>query len=408
MAPAAYGAVAIRRTGVGRLRASSHIGTSMFMIHFYGFILFAYVTIRLIAPLDLPRMAKIALAALVFIVSQHHGWLRLSGSLASPELPYYPLILTSWLFISLALLFVLLLARDAVLLVRFLARKAGFLRPRPFSPGRRALGAAGIALVLGGVSVRQAMQVPNVRRSDVLLDRLPPEMDGLSLVHITDLHATKLLHGPRVAAVVERVNALNPDIILCTGDMVDGATNRREADVAPLAGLRARLGVYACEGNHEYYSGYADWMRAFTALGLTILHNSHVTVRVGGKPLVIAGLNDPVGPGFGQPGPDAAKALSGVPKGAPVILLAHRPGMAPQNAVHGVDLQLSGHTHGGQIVGFDQIVAANNNGFVAGWYTVGAMRLYVNRGAGLWTGFPTRLGVPGEIAHIVLHSPGRT
>ncbi|MCC8193929.1 MAG: metallophosphoesterase, partial [Deltaproteobacteria bacterium] len=175
-------------------------------------------------------------------------------------------------------------------------------------------------------------------------------------------------------------------------------------DVAALRVLRARDGVFACDGNHEYYSGHAAWMRAFKALGLPLLHNAHTVVRIKGKQLVLAGVNDPAADRFGMEGPDLEKALAGAPAEAPVILLAHQPRYARFNAERGVDLQLSGHTHGGQMIGFDRIVASHNEGFVRGLYTVGSMKLYVCPGAGLWTGFPVRIGVPAEIARIVLRS----
>jgi predicted MPP superfamily phosphohydrolase len=135
-----------------------------------------------------------------------------------------------------------------------------------------------------------------------------------------------------------------------------------------------------------------------------MLLNSHVVLEIRGQKLVVAGVTDMVAERFSLPGPDLAQALAGAPKDAARILLDHRPGNAPANAGAGVDLQLSGHTHGGQIVGINQLVARFNQGFLYGWYQVGAMRLYVSSGAGLWNGFPVRLGVPAEIARVVLRS----
>jgi predicted MPP superfamily phosphohydrolase len=251
------------------------------------------------------------------------------------------------------------------------------------------------------------VRVPGVRTTEVTLDRLPPELDGLTVVQITDLHATALLNAPRVAEIVAEANAHHPDIIVCTGDLVDGATDNRAADVAPLGNLRAACGVYACEGNHEYYSGHEAWMNAFERLGLPLLRNAHAVLTIRGKKLVLAGLNDFAASRFGLEGPDLDKALAGAPQDAPVILLAHQPRCARFNAERGVDLQLSGHTHGGQVIGFDRIVASRNEGFLRGLYGVGGMKLYVSSGAGLWTGFPVRIGVPSEITRLVLRSGGR-
>lgn len=377
----------------------------MFFLHIYGVILFVYVTVRLIIPSPAPLWAKCALALVALVASQYHFFIRyFFGSLSSPEMPYPLLVLLSYSFIVMALLFVILVVRDLALFILFLARLAGAPMQIPFSPGRRAVAVAGLGLAAGAYGFRQAVNVPDVRTVEVALPRLPKELDGVSIVQLTDLHATALLNAPRVAAIVERVNAENPDIIVCTGDMVDGTPARRAVDVAPLKDLRARYGVYGCEGNHEYYSGHAVWMRAFTELGLPLMHNSHAVLSINGTELVLAGLNDPVASRFGMEGPDIAKALVGAPHNAPVIVLSHQPRDARLNAEHGIDLQLSGHTHGGQMIGFERIVASRNEGFVRGLYTVGAMQLYVCSGAGLWTGFPVRVGVPAEITRIVLRA----
>ena len=377
----------------------------MYLIHVYGLIIFLYITVRLILPSSLPVWGKAVTILLVLAASQYHLFIRyFFGSLSSPEMPYPILVLASYSFIAMTLLFVVLVLYDLVALVLFVARRIGLATAVPFSPGRRAVTLAGLGLAVGAYGFREAVIVPEVKTTEVVLDRLPPELDGLVIAHLTDLHATALLNAPRVAAIVAKTNALRPDIIVCTGDMVDGSPANRAEDVAPLRELHARYGVYACEGNHEYYSGHQSWMRAFKRLGLPLLHNSHAVVPVKGKKLVIVGLNDPVAARFGMQGPDLQKALVGVPTDAPVILLAHQPGNARQNALQGVDLQISGHTHGGQMIGFDRIVASRNGGFVRGLYPVGTMQLYVGTGAGLWTGFPVRIGVPAEIARIVLRS----
>ena len=377
----------------------------MVIIHIYGLVLFLYAAVRLILPSPLPFWGKFILLLLSLAASQYHLLVRYwFGSLSSPEMPYPLLVLASYSFIVMTLLFVILVARDLVLVVRFLVRQLGLVTAIPFSPGRRAVAIAGLGLAVGARGFQQAVTAPGVKTTEIVLDRLPPELDGLTVVQITDLHATALLNAPRVDEVVARTNALNPDIIVCTGDMADGSTFRRADDVASLKDLRARYGVYGCEGNHEYYSGYGPWMSAFEELGLHLLHNQHTVLTINGKQLVLAGLNDPAAGRFGLEGPDVNKALAGAPEDAPVVLLAHQPRNARYNAEHGVDVQLSGHTHGGQMIGFDRIVASQNEGFVRGLYQVGGMQLYVCSGAGLWTGFPVRLGVPSEIARIVLRS----
>lgn len=377
----------------------------MYLLHVFGLVIFAYVTVRLIVPSSLPLAVKIILTAAAFAASQYHYFIRYYfGSLSSPEMPYPLLVVASCSFILMSVLFAVTLIRDCVLLILLPARFLGAGCGIPFSPGRRAAITAGFGAVLGVYGYVRAVRPPDVRTTEIVLDRLPPELDGLVIAHVTDLHASALLNGSRVASIVRETNAMNPDIIVLTGDMVDGSTSSRALDVAPLRDLRAGYGIFGCEGNHEYYSGYAAWMRAFADMGLPYMHNSHTVVTIRGKKLVLAGVNDPAAERFGLEGPDLEKALAGAPKDAPTILLAHRPERARENAERGVDLQLSGHTHGGQMLGFDRIVAAKNEGFLRGLYRVGAMHLYVNSGAGLWTGFPVRLGVPSEVARIVLRS----
>lgn len=375
----------------------------MILLHLSGLVLFLYVTFRLVLPLPFRHEIRWLLIAVAFAGSQFHLVTRLiSGSVSSPEMPYPALVFFGVTYVTLVLLFALLAIRDLLLLLFALVKLAGAKMDIPFSPSRRALAVAGLGGALGVYGFRNAVAAPDVYTVEVPFERLPKELDGFTLVHITDLHATALLNAPRVAEVVKRANAANPDLIVTTGDLVDGTPFNRAEDVAPLKDLRARFGVYGCEGNHEYYSGHARWMKVFASLGISMLHNAHTVIMVDGKPLVLAGVNDPVGPRFGARGPDLGAALAGAPENAPVVLLAHQPLYARANSAYPVDLQLSGHTHGGQAWGFGRIVASRNDGFVRGMYRVGNMRLYVNSGAGLWTGFPVRLGVPSEIARIVL------
>ncbi|MFN4161726.1 MAG: metallophosphoesterase, partial [Stenotrophomonas sp.] len=222
------------------------------------------------------------------------------------------------------------------------------------------------------------------------------------VLQLTDIHASRLLTASWVAKVVANSNALKPDLVVITGDLIDGSVAARAADFAPLAQLRAPDGVIAITGNHEYYAQYTAWMQAFRAQGMQVLENSHVAVTRKDAALTIAGVTDPVAANYGLPLPDINAALAGADPAAPVILLDHRPGAARVNAAHGVKLQLSGHTHGGHIVGMDQLVKRANNGYVSGRYEVDGMTLYVSNGAGLWPGFPARIGVPSEITLITL------
>lgn len=160
----------------------------------------------------------------------------------------------------------------------------------------------------------------------------------------------------------------------------------------------------AIPGNHEYFFDYDAWMRHLAGLGMHMLPNAHVVLERDGARLVLAGVTDLSAPGHGQPGPDLERALAGAPAGAPILLLDHQPRKAREAASRGVALQLSGHTHGGMIVGLDRLVAIGNGGFVSGRYDVEGMTLYVSNGTALWPGFALRLGRASELTRLTLRA----
>jgi predicted MPP superfamily phosphohydrolase len=192
------------------------------------------------------------------------------------------------------------------------------------------------------------------------------------------------------------------DLIVVTGDLIDGALSARMQDVEPLRDLHAPDGVYVIPGNHEYFFDNEAWMQHFASLGMKRLTNSHAMIERGGAQLTLAGVTDLSAPRAGLPGPDLKQALAGAPANVPIILLDHQPRNARQAASRGVALQLSGHTHGGMIRPLDLIIARANEGFVSGFYDVDGMQLYVNNGTALWPGFALRLGVPSELTRITL------
>jgi predicted MPP superfamily phosphohydrolase len=335
------------------------------------------------------------------------------GGGVTPELPTLVLKFQGWCFFTLILLFCLLLLYDLYRLGQALLRKVGnrkIFRPVPFSSGRRQAIFALAAALPASYGLKQGVDIPEVRSMEVPLPRLPKELDGLTLVQVSDLHASALLTGELVAAVTERVNAQKADLVLFTGDMVDGQPSRRWESLLSLRKIKADIGVYGCVGNHEYYSGYSAWIKAFPQLGLNMLLNGSAVLTLNRRRLVLAGLTDITAARFQCEMPDLARAFADTPEDAVRILLDHRPVNARENAEAAkdlrrpVDLQLSGHTHGGQITGMNRIVRKMNQGFLYGWYTVNEMPMYVSSGAGLWGGFPIRIGVPSEIARIVLRS----
>jgi uncharacterized protein len=187
-----------------------------------------------------------------------------------------------------------------------------------------------------------------------------------------------------------------------TGDLIDGSLEMRRADVEPLRNLRAPDGVLVIPGNHEYFFNYRAWMSHYASLGMRVLENDHVVLERNGGKLVFAGVTDLSASRSPYPAPDLVAALKGAPPDAAVILLDHQPRAARQSATAGVALQLSGHTHGGMVIGLDRLTARANNGFVSGRYDVDGMTLYVNNGTGLWPGFALRLGIPSELTRFTL------
>jgi hypothetical protein len=207
---------------------------------------------------------------------------------------------------------------------------------------------------------------------------------------------------PYVEAIVNRVNGLDPGLIAITGDVVDGRVQHLAAHTAPLADLRARHGVFMVTGNHEYYSDAPAWMAEFGRLGIRGLNNEHVLLHQDGAPLLLAGVTDYSAELFDpQQRSDPARAMAGAPSTAmPRILLAHQPRSAPAAAAAGFDLQLSGHTHGGQFWPWNLFVWLQQP-FNAGLHRLGHLQIYTSRGSGYW-GPPNRFGVPSEITRLRL------
>ena len=373
------------------------------MFHLYLTIAYFYVLWRFIVPLPISRTWRIVLGIVVLAISKYHLILiGLYGTMFSPEFARGAVVLAGCLFCGFVLLFVLTMLGDLVGGAIALAAR----KPIAVIVGWQVRAAiAALSLGLAGVGTYQALQVPIVRQVEFSIPGLPKTFDGLRVVQLTDLHISKAFQADWVEAVVERTNALNPDLILVTGDVIDGTVDARRHDVAPLASLNAPMGVIAIPGNHEYYFGARQWIAELERLGMQVLVNGHIELRRGQDSLIVAGVADETAPSFGEEGPNLDKALQGVGEGAPVVLLKHRPIGAALSSTKGVGLQLSGHTHGGMIKGLDLIGAYANGGFVSGAYSVGDMHLYVSNGTALWNGFPIRLGVPSEITEITLRTP---
>jgi predicted MPP superfamily phosphohydrolase len=266
--------------------------------------------------------------------------------------------------------------------------------------------ALGVTGLVGGFSLWNGLRAVAVKPLSITLSRLPKSMDGLRVVQITDLHIGPLIGEEWLRDVVDKVNALKPDLIAITGDLVDGSVEDLAPLVTPIADLKAPLGVFFITGNHEYYSDVEPWCQHVKTLGIRVLRNERVTLTAGtaGETFDLAGVDDWGARQFPGGGPDLPKALAGRDTSKPLLLLAHQPAAIEEAAEHGVDLQLSGHTHGGQIWPFNYLV------YLQQPYVVGLHRhkdtntqIYVSPGTGFW-GPPMRFGTAAEITYITLRS----
>ncbi|WP_406146596.1 metallophosphoesterase [Streptomyces anulatus] len=267
----------------------------------------------------------------------------------------------------------------------------------------------GVAAVLLSWGYAEARRVPRVRRLDVELPRLGAGLDGTRVVLITDTHYGPLDRARWSARVCETVNTLEADLVCHTGDIADGTAERRRAQATPLGTVQATRARVYVTGNHEYYSEAQGWVDLMGELGWEPLRNRHLLLERGGDTLVVAGVDDVTAESSGMSGhrADLAGALHGADPDDPVLLLAHQPKFIDRAAAHGIDLQLSGHTHGGQIWPFHYLVRLDQPA-VAGLSGHDARTLlYTSRGTGFW-GPPFRVFAPSEITLLVLRSPRRS
>ncbi|GIG91333.1 metallophosphoesterase [Plantactinospora endophytica] len=266
-----------------------------------------------------------------------------------------------------------------------------------------AVAVAAVAVVLLAWGYVEAMRLPRIRRVEVPIRRLGPGLDGLRIVLLTDTHYGPIDRAGWSARVVAAVNDLDADLVCHTGDIADGTVAQRRTQAAPLGQVRARLARTYVTGNHEYFGEAQGWLDHMRDLGWEPLHNRHLVVERNGDRLVVAGVDDATAGSSGRPGhrPDHAAALAGADPELPVVLLAHQPKQVGAAVAHRVDLQLSGHTHGGQIWPFNYLVRLDQP-TVHGLTRHGeGTQLYTSRGTGFW-GPPLRIFAPSEITLLTL------
>ena len=253
-----------------------------------------------------------------------------------------------------------------------------------------------VAWTMAAYGVWNGLRIPDVNEMEISFAQLPDSLEGYRIVQLSDLHCSSVARKWRTQAIVDKVNALNADVICLTGDYADGYVANRSDDLLPLVQLRARDGVWYVAGNHEYYRDRKEWARWYKRNGMRFLVNECVFPRPG---LALGGVNDECAHKHGGVVPDVRKAFAAATNGEFRVLLQHRPVMAKDNLKElGVDLQLSGHTHGGVAPIVRQLVSKHNSGYSRGIYRYGNGILYVSPGAGQWAGFPIRFFNPSEIA----------
>ncbi len=337
---------------------------------------------------------------LLLISLKYEIYQFLGGAFFAPQLPRSLLLVFEACYGSLIILFFLFIIFDLYLLGNWIMARAGMPVPKSLPFGAIKCGLVCLSLCLGVWGVWQAVKVPDIKTINLTISRLPDALAGLKLVQLTDLHIGPILKKDWLAEVAAKTNSLDPDLILMTGDYIDGHVKEIGAELEPLAALKARYGVWAVTGNHEYYWNMREWREALENLGVNFLENEHRQLDINGRTLVLAGIPDLAAARFGDVEPDLAKALKDAPD-AVRILLSHQPRRGDEYAGQ-IDLMLSGHTHGGLMFFLQPLIARFNNGFVEGLYPVAGGNVYVSPGTALWNGFSCRIGVPSEITLFVL------
>ena len=350
----------------------------------------AFVVIHfLVVPLQIPLGFKVLFSLLILLISQKmvifSMFFRSEGFY---RLPAWFMIVTGFLQIWLIILFLLMMAGIVIGLVLLL-----FNIEIPYLMGILFV----ISLIISADGIWNTFKVPPVKEITVSVPQAPADFEPLKMVQLSDLHIGSGFSKAWLQQVVDKTNALKPDVILITGDTIDGYPKELLPQLEPLKQLKAPLGVYMVLGNHEYYFGAKAWTEAFEQMGIPVLVNQSVILRDDDQAVALGGV-----PAL-EAKPDVRATFNGIGDRVPRVLMAHFPASAPIFANERVDLQVSGHTHGGQMFWpFNRLVGMFNNGFIKGLYPIGDMVLYVSAGTGLWGGFPVRLMTPSEITLITL------
>ncbi len=366
-----------------------------------------YMSFSLLWLASVPERWSIPVAILLLLLSQ---CITLTHALVvwKPDLNIRIIRMGGYLFSFFMVLFWLILLRDSILALLFILNSPSLFPGIPATDLHRAaisvpfeIGMVAVGLATAAVGMFHALRVPPVIRVPIAIPLLPANLDGLRIVHLSDLHVGSTFTGAWLEAVVDKVNALAADIVCITGDLADGPPEQLRKDLHHLAKLQSRYGTFVCPGNHDYYSGLNAWACIWQSWGLDMLLNEHRALIMRGESVIVGGVTDRAALFHGLDMPDTRKAFLGCPEGFR-ILLSHRPEDAEQNAALGCNLQLSGHTHGGQFFFVFPLVSYMNKGFRSKLHRADGMPVYVCPGTGMWGYVPMRLGVAAEISLLEL------
>jgi predicted MPP superfamily phosphohydrolase len=362
-----------------------------------------YLWTRLVRDPELPApwrtIGTIGIALLGVLILVGLALRRAPRGLSSPIAWF----VYTWLGLMFFLFFLFVMVDAARAVANIVSRLAS---SPPQNPERRVLLARWLgalvglgALALGGVGLTNVLRAVAVRRVKVELAKLPLSASGYRIAQITDVHVGPTIGRAFIEDIVRRVNVLKPDLIAITGDLVDGSVADLGSFLTPLADLRAKDGVFFVTGNHEYYSGVDEWLAYLPTLGIRVLKNERVSIGGAGG-FDLAGVEDLASRGFRGHAPDLPLALEGRDLSRALVLLAHQPKAIHEAERLGVDLQLSGHTHGGQLFPWKYLVGLDQP-YVEGLHEHGRAKIYVSCGTGYW-GPPMRVGAPAEITELEL------
>lgn len=371
----------------------------------------AIVIVGFILPLRLSWRSKAIMCVIALLaVSKSYIYHIVGGNTYDPEIPYnlafvFDIARTTMLFLMLLVLVRFVL--NCLYRIVKLSWSVSLLPTFSLFHAQLML-LVSFACACYGTSCAYGM--PEIKPYEFTIERLDPRLDGMRIVVMSDIHVSAPTDVNLIYKMVHKVNSLEPDLILLPGDLMDGSVEQRRPITNLLFELKAKYGTFISSGNHEYYSGYQEWRDYFEQGGFISLDNKVVELLDNqGKPLMnLGGITDPRAARFNLPMPDPQGVIKALDPQAPSIILSHRPQYAPDFAASKqVDLVVSGHTHGGLVVGLDRLVANANGGFVSGLYQLGDTKLVVCNGTMLWMGMPLRLGVPSQILQITLRSAER-